>query len=515
MSNKLKRNQINTGGKPNQLPYFAVLSPDEHGIQIQDSDDNVLMEIAISEDQYDAFSLRITDPGENAGLYIEGDEYGASNFELTSTEASTISSIVSLLLDAPLIITNASQWNFTGNTLLNQLGQIAWSAQTLTLDAYDDIDFDNKKIGILTIDADESISSISGILAGSESILIVEQDNYGQWNITNWPSNVVWLNGFAPDVSLPDGEKFFVFIYYDGVNYYAHYIDNTKFDKNINYIRAEQIGNDLNISGIGNVSMAALNGADVAFADAINDDLRTYRFDGTDWSQVGNDLNISGMSTPAIAALNDTDIAFIDDSNEDLRTYRFDGTNWSQVGNDLNITGMGLMSIAALNGTDIAILDGGNDDLITYRFDGSDWSQIGNPLSISGAGFSSITALNSTDIAAIDVSNLNLTTYRFDGSDWVQIGNSLNLSVTDSPRVAALNDTDIVLFGVDEDLRTYRFDGTDWSQIGNGVGISGAGGASLAAINGIEIAFIDVTNQDLRTYRFVFYIGNGPHGPAG
>ena len=39
------------------------------------------------------------------------------------------------------------------------------------------------------------------------------------------------------------------------------------------------------------------------------------------WVQVGNDLNISGIGDAAITALSATQIAYIDETNDDLRTY--------------------------------------------------------------------------------------------------------------------------------------------------------------------------------------------------
>lgn len=35
----------------------------------------------------------------------------------------------------------------------------------------------------------------------------------------------------------------------------------------------------------------------------------------------------------------------------------------------------------------------------------------------------------------------------------------------------------------------------------------------LAALNGTDVAFIDSSNDELRTYRFGFYLGTGPHNP--
>ena len=61
----------------------------------------------------------------------------------------------------------------------------------------------------------------------------------------------------------------------------------------------------------------------MAFIDSVNDDLRTYDFNGTDWIKIGNELNISGAATPALAVLTSTRVAFIDDSNESLRVYEY------------------------------------------------------------------------------------------------------------------------------------------------------------------------------------------------
>jgi len=83
-------------------------------------------------------------------------------------------------------------------------------------------------------------------------------------------------------------------------------------------------GSELNIPGIGAPALAAMNGTDVAFIDATNDDLRMYRWNGTVWAHLASagSTNIGG-GFPALAALNGTDVAFIDDTDEDLRLYRF------------------------------------------------------------------------------------------------------------------------------------------------------------------------------------------------
>ena len=61
--------------------------------------------------------------------------------------------------------------------------------------------------------------------------------------------------------------------------------------------------------------------------DTVNLSLRTYRFDGTDWTQVGNGLGITLIALPSLAALNSTDVAFVGAVGNLLTRYRFDGTN--------------------------------------------------------------------------------------------------------------------------------------------------------------------------------------------
>jgi len=274
---------------------------------------------------------------------------------------------------------------------------------------------------------------------------------------------------------------------------------------------AEQVGSDLNIGTVGFPALAALNGTDVAFIDAGNDDLRTYRFNGSTWSQVGSDLNIASANFAALAALNGTDVAFIDNTNDDLRTYRFNGSTWSQVGSDLNIGTVGFPALAALNGTDVAFIDSGNADLRTYRFNGSTWSQVGSDLNIASAGAPALAALNGTDVAFIDAINADLRTYRFNGSTWSQVGSDLNIGTVGALALAALNGTDVAFIdNVNTDLRTYRFNGSTWSQVGSDSSIASASSPALAALNGTDVAFIDNANDDLRTYRFRIYFGS-PH----
>ena len=265
-----------------------------------------------------------------------------------------------------------------------------------------------------------------------------------------------------------------------------------------------EIGTGLSISGVGTPALASLNSTDVAFIDAENKELRTYRFNETTWSLVGTGLSVSSGYTQALASLNSTDVAFIDNENEELRTYRFNGTTWSQVGTGLSITDVYFPALAALNSTDVAFIDINNKELRTYRFNGTSWSLVGTGLSISAIGTPSLAALNSTDVAFIDNGNDELRTYRFNGTTWSQKGTGLSISSIGVPALAALNSTDVAFIdSTNDELWTYRFNGTSWSLVGAGLSIS-VNYHALAALNSTDVAFIDSINDELRTYNFLF-----------
>lgn len=264
-------------------------------------------------------------------------------------------------------------------------------------------------------------------------------------------------------------------------------------------------GSGLSIAGIGNIAIAALTSTDVAYIDSTNDQLRTYRWNGSIWAQVGSGLTISGITTPGLAALSSTDVALAATGLGELRTYRWSGSTWSLVGSGLAITGMGVPRLDALNSTDIAFWDGTTiDEIRTYRFSGSTWAQVGNALAVGGATNGAITALSSTDIAFIDSGNDELRTYRWDGSDWSQVGSGLAIAglALGNQGIAAINSTDIAFHDSDNDeLRLYRWSGSAWALVGTGLALVGSG-ASLAWLTGVDVAFIDTTNEELRTYRF-------------
>ncbi len=262
-----------------------------------------------------------------------------------------------------------------------------------------------------------------------------------------------------------------------------------------------QVGNSLTISTVGSPALAVLSPTQVAFIDDGTPQLRTYTFDGTDWTQTGNALSISTVSSPALAALSSTQVAFIDDNNGQLRTYTFDGTNWTLTGSGLTIATVGSPALATLSSTQVAFIDDSNQQLRTYTFNGSTWSQTGSSLGVS-SGFPALAGLSSTQVAFIDGSIDQLRTYTFNGSTWSQTGNSLGVS-NGSPALAALTSTRVAFIdSTNDQLRTYTFDGTNWTQTGGSLAISTTGFPALAPLSSTQAAFIDSTNEHLRTYTF-------------
>ena len=226
-------------------------------------------------------------------------------------------------------------------------------------------------------------------------------------------------------------------------------------------------------------------------------------FPNTNWAQTGNGLTISGTATPALARLTNSRVAFIDTFNDSLRTYNFDGENWTQVGPG-NAVSVGPVSIAALSSTRIALVDTLNDELRTYDFDGTNWAQVGPGNSIPAVGSGAITALSSTRIATIDTNTDELRTYAFDGTNWAQVGAGLSVPITGAPALATISSSRVAFIdGTGGTLRLYDFNGAAWTVVG-GAGsellISGVGAPALANLDSSRVALVDGGNLSLRVY---------------
>ena len=124
----------------------------------------------------------------------------------------------------------------------------------------------------------------------------------------------------------------------------------------------------------------------------------------------------------------------------------------------------------------------------------------------TGVSLTPILAFTGTD-AESDAVEYNVqvdTVNTFDSipsTDWVQVGNSLAITNIGYPSITALSSTRIAFIDdTNDQLRTYDFNGTDWVQVGNSLAITNVGIPSITSLSSTRIAFIDDTNEQLRTY---------------
>jgi len=230
--------------------------------------------------------------------------------------------------------------------------------------------------------------------------------------------------------------------------------------------------------------------------------------------QVGNSLLVGSALVGGLAKLSSTRVAYSDSSLDVIRTYDFDGTNWSLVGNSLSIAGIGNPSISGLSSTQIAFIDSTNLQLRTYGFDGTDWSQVGNSLTLTGTVLPVVSSLTSTTVAVVDNTLKTLRTFSFDGTNWTQLGNSLTTETQGQPTITSLSSTRIVVFSSGQDLLVvYDFDGTDWVKVGSDLDIPSSGNSALATLTSTKIAFAEQISESLRTFEFVndnYWVQVGP-----
>jgi hypothetical protein len=214
--------------------------------------------------------------------------------------------------------------------------------------------------------------------------------------------------------------------------------------------------------------------------------IRTFDFDGTNWSAVGNTFNGVGYGG-AIARLNATDIAIRQPSTGEIRTLRFDGTNWGYVGSGVFVCGDG--SFTALNSNTVAVVCD-NGETRVYSWSGANWSQVGGMVDFSAAMYDvSITALSSNTIAVVTNSNDQIRTFNWNGTTWTQVGNTFTAEVDfNDAKVKTLASNMIAIRSNTSGgmIRTYVWDGTDWSLESS----------DFAPITSLEFGFtgVDATN---------------------
>lgn len=263
-----------------------------------------------------------------------------------------------------------------------------------------------------------------------------------------------------------------------------------------------QVGNANNSTGA-NPLCAVIDVNTIAYHDSANDQLRTYSWDGTDWTQIGNALSLPTSVKGAMTSFATNTIAHVDASLNTVATYFWDGTNWAQVGNSFSPGSFFNPAVAGLTATEIAYFDTSNDLLQRLSWDGTNWSVVGNSTLITGAGSGcDMTALDSNTVVLCDQTTDTVRTLSWNGTDWLPVGNTFQ-SGGGEPYMAALNATSMI-FGDRSSGATakYTWDGTDWTQVGDSISLVADGRISLSTLDPSNIVAATQFGG-IKTYEFL------------
>ena len=142
-----------------------------------------------------------------------------------------------------------------------------------------------------------------------------------------------------------------------------------------------------------NIGIAALNSTDIATAQSGNG-IQTWRWNGSVFTQVGNTLSISASLGLDMTALSATRTVAIDGAGF-MRTYDWDGTDWTLLAEQNMGFGSNPARITALSETLAVVAQSVDDELQVYELTGSTWAQVGNGISVPAVSTSDcVTTLN-------------------------------------------------------------------------------------------------------------------------
>lgn len=256
----------------------------------------------------------------------------------------------------------------------------------------------------------------------------------------------------------------------------------------------EKTGNELTITTYGYVSAAGLTDSLIVIVNGDNK-LRSYHFNGTDWTQVGNEKSVGG-GNHYVSKLSENSVV---SAGLVLQKYNFDGADFTEDGNGLTLNEY-YVSVAGMTESRIALASNANQTLRAYDFDGTDWVQVGNALPIS-CGIGSMTRLSDTRIALFEMSSNKLRAYDFDGTDWTLAGNEFPLVYLSRGTITALSPSRVAFVAASEYiLKEYSFDGTDWTETTATIPVGNHYRFGLAGMSSSRIASIGNEQDRLQTY---------------
>jgi hypothetical protein len=237
------------------------------------------------------------------------------------------------------------------------------------------------------------------------------------------------------------------------------------------------------------IGPSSLSLTEAAVFSLTNTQLRKIVFNNPNWSTVGNPLTITGAGiNEYTSALSSSLIAFVDGQLDEIRTYSFDGTDWSQVGSGTAISdytsGNGLSAVSIAPDRIVLAFNGNTNVIVRmYELVSGTWTQVGSDLTLS-AGLTAVTAMTASRIAVATTVSDTIRAYDWNGTTFVQVGNAFSAGVDlSNMSITALSQTDVALFDNGADtVRVFRFDGTNWSDVGTPLSIPGAASWHIACM---------------------------------
>ncbi len=224
--------------------------------------------------------------------------------------------------------------------------------------------------------------------------------------------------------------------------------------------------------GFAAFDICSLDATTIAVTNA-SQELRTYSFDGTDWTQTGSTYTLPVGAAPNIGKLNSTRVGIWEQNNNYLEAFDWNGSNWASVGSAATPDFLqSLQPVTGLSSTDLAaiILDFTTPKLTEYSFNGSTWSQVSNEFSLGGSSASFTVTKLASDLVALFSNNAaarQLRTCKNTAGTWAQLGNSFAISgATGSPSLAGFSNSRVGFIDSTQDLfKVLDWDGTDWTQV--------------------------------------------------
>lgn len=269
-----------------------------------------------------------------------------------------------------------------------------------------------------------------------------------------------------------------------------------------------QVGSSAAVTNLVSPRMAALSSTRIVLWNngAGNKRFEVWDFDGTNWSLTAT-LAAGTQNNACVARVTASRFVSYDENLARMRVYNISGSTISSVGNFLDLSGPASPRALGLAENQWVITDGFSSSLRVYSFDGTNITQVGSEFANAGGSNSAMARLTDTRIVLYDqISGNRYRILDWNGTSWSvfatigsQSADSRSLAGLASDKFAVFNDTTDV-------LSVLQLSGTSLVDLGINLTISGSSSSAIGGLNTSRVAWVDDTNDSLRTYDF----GSGP-----